>query len=275
MAFTSAEEKRAFTRNLFARLAPRYEMVNQVLSLGRVGAWRRAAAAEAGVASGGWVLDVAAGEGGLSRALARRWPEARIVGVDFTPQMIHTGRARADGKAVHWAEGDALKLPFPAGLFDAVVNGFMLRNVADVEAALGEMTRVVRPGGRVICLEMTWPRNRFFRPFFHLYFAGLAPLLGRLLTGYKEAYQYLPQSVMAFLSPEELAAKMERVGLSHVRYRLLMMGTVALHVGEREGEMGTWENRRDITQKRVGSSTSSGAPMAASTPASPATSSDV
>ncbi len=233
MTFTSAEEKRAFTRALFARLAPRYELVNQVMSLGRVESWRRLAAAQARVPPGGWVLDVAAGEGGLSRALLRQWPGIRVVGVDFSPQMIREGRAQSDGRPILWTEGDALRLPFPDNVFDAVVNGFMLRNVVSVEGALAEMVRVVRPGGRVVCLEMSWPRRSPFEPFFQLYFAGLVPWLGRLLTGYAEAYRYLPRSVEAFLSPEELAATMMQVGLGDVRFRRLMMGTVTLHVGVR------------------------------------------
>ncbi|MBN1954335.1 MAG: ubiquinone/menaquinone biosynthesis methyltransferase [Anaerolineae bacterium] len=233
--FTTAGEKRAFTRTLFDRIAPRYELLNVIMSMGRVGAWRRAAAAAAQAPPGGQVLDVATGTGGLAAALARRWPAARVVGVDFSPQMLRTGRARFARASMRWVGGDALRLPFPAGAFDAVVNGFMLRNVVDVEAALAEQARVVRPGGHVVCLEMTWPRHPLFRPLFRLYFYGLTPWLGGLLTGYGEAYRYLPHSVEAFCSPEELAATMERVGLHDVRYRRMMMGTVTLHVGERPG----------------------------------------
>ena len=203
------------------------------MSLGQVNRWRRAAANEACVASGERVLDVAAGTGGLSSAVLRRWPGTRVVGVDFSRQMMEVGRTRGAGRAVEWVEGDALRLPFPDESFDAVVNGFMLRNVTDVVTTLAEQARVVRRGGRVVCLEMTWPRRRLFRPFFRLYFAGLVPLLGWLLTGYRQAYEYLPHSVEVFLSPDELKATMERVGLSQVRYRLLMMGTVTLHVGVR------------------------------------------
>ncbi|RME38211.1 MAG: methyltransferase domain-containing protein, partial [Thermoflexia bacterium] len=144
--------------------------------------------------------------------------------------MLVLGRARL-GREVRWVEGDALRLPFPDGFFDAVVSAFLLRNVVNVRAALVEQTRVVRPGGRVVCLEMTWPRHPLFRPLFHLYFGGLAPLLGWLLTGCLDEYRYLPRSVRAFLSPEELASLMEDVGLREVRYRLLMLGTVTLHVG--------------------------------------------
>jgi len=233
MASSSADEKRAFTRDLFARLAPRYERVNVLMSLGQVGAWRRAAAAEARVPPGGWALDVAAGNGGLSRALVAQWPEIHVVAVDFTPQMIRFGRASLNGQRIGWAEGDALCLPFPDGTFDAVVNGFMLRNVADVAATLAEQTRVVRPGGRVVSLEMTWPRHPLFRPLFHAYFFGWVPLLGWLLTGQMDAYRYLPRSVKEFLSPEEVAETMRRVGLQQVRYRLMGMGTVVLYVGEK------------------------------------------
>ncbi len=238
MTFASTAEKRAYTQELFIRLASRYEQVNRVISLGRMNAWRRAAADQAQLPPGGRVLDVAAGTGGLGRALARRWPGAQVVGVDLVPQMIAAGRAQDSDQAIRWAGGDALRLPFPDCTFDAVVNGFMLRNVVDVGATLAEQTRVVRPGGRVVCLEMTWPRNRLFRPFYSLYFSGLVPLIGWLLTGYRDAYIYLSRSVRAFRSPEKLADTMRRVGLEQVRYRLLMMGTVTLHVGTRGEQCG-------------------------------------
>jgi demethylmenaquinone methyltransferase/2-methoxy-6-polyprenyl-1,4-benzoquinol methylase len=145
--------------------------------------------------------------------------------------MVETGREWSNGRPIFWAEGDALHLPFSENSFDAVLNGFMLRNVVDVRATLAEQTRVVRPGGRVVCLEMTWPRSPLFRPLFRLYFAGIVPIVGRLLTGYREAYRYLPHSVEVFMSPDELASTMEQVGLTQVRYRSMMMKTVTLHVG--------------------------------------------
>lgn len=233
MTFASPEEKRAYTRGLFARIAPRYELLNRVMSLGQVERWRWLAAEEAALSSGGWALDVATGEGGLARALVRRWPGVRVVGLDFTPPMLRLAQERSAGRPIYWTEGDALRLPFPDGFFDAVVNAFMLRNVTDVRAVLAEQTRVVRPGGRVVCLEMTWPRHPLFRPLFHLYFGGIAPIVGGLLTGYWDGYRYLPRSVQAFMPPEGLAATMEAVGLESVRYRFLMMGTVTLHVGVR------------------------------------------
>lgn len=231
MTFSSSDEKRAFTRDLFSRISSHYELTNVVMSMGQVGFWRRRVAREAQLEPGAWVLDVATGEGGLARALARHWPGAQIVGLDFTAEMLRMAQARRNGRAIHWTEGDALQIPFPDRFFAVVVNGFMLRNVTDVEATLAEQARVLRPGGRLVCLEMTWPQNPFFRPLFQLYFFGVVPLLGWLITGQMDAYRYLPRSVKAFMAPEELAETMERVGLEGVSYRLLSFGTVTLHVG--------------------------------------------
>lgn len=231
MSFSSSTEKRAFTRDLFSRISTHYELTNVVMSVGQVGLWRRRVAREVELSPGAWVLDVATGEGGLARALAHRWPEARIVGLDFTAEMLRMAQARSDGETIHWTEGDALQIPFRDRFFEAVVNGFMLRNVTDVEATLAEQARVLRPAGRLICLEMTWPHNPLFRPLFQLYFFGVVPLLGWLITGEMDAYRYLPRSVKAFMAPEELAETMERVGLEQVTYRKLSFGTVTLHVG--------------------------------------------
>lgn len=241
--FPDSSAKRAYTYHLFTRIAPRYEWMNQVLSLGRVNSWRRAAAVEARLSSDGWALDVATGEGGMARALLQRWPGAKVVGLDFSRKMLQMGQAHSTGWPIRWMEGDALSLPFPSNVFEAVVSAFMLRNVTDVQAALTEQVRVVRIGGRVICLEMTWPRSPFFRPLFHLYFGGIVPVLGWLFTGDLDAYRYLPRSVQAFVSPEELAAMMEAAGLQEVHYRRLMMGTITLHVGVKASGEATAQTR--------------------------------
>jgi demethylmenaquinone methyltransferase/2-methoxy-6-polyprenyl-1,4-benzoquinol methylase len=175
----------------------------------------------------------------MALALRERWPDASVVGVDPTWAMMRIGReklktrAGANRPSVGWAQADGLRLPFPDGHFDAAVSAFVLRNVVDVERALLEQQRVVRGGGRVACLEMSWPRTPVFAALFRFYFADLMPRLTGLLTAEPAAYRYLPRSVESFQTPEELTQQMERIGLHSVRCRKLALGTVTLHVGVR------------------------------------------
>lgn len=230
--FTSASQKRAFTQDFFSRIARRYELVNVLISLGQVGSWRQYAAERTCVPPGGRVLDVAAGDGRLSEVLSGQWPDAEdVIGLDFASEMIRLAHTRTKDERMQFMEGDALCLPFPDDHFDAAISAFMMRNVVDVGIALREQARVVRAGGRVVCLEMTWPRNPLFRPLFRIYFFGLVPLVGWFVTGQREPYRYLPHSVRNFLSPPELAEEMRRAGLREVRYRVMAMGTVAVHTG--------------------------------------------
>jgi demethylmenaquinone methyltransferase/2-methoxy-6-polyprenyl-1,4-benzoquinol methylase len=178
---------------------------------------------------------VGTGTGRLALALARRMPSGHVVGIDFAEPMLRHGatdlRADPAGGRVRLILADALALPFAEQSFDCATTAFTVRNVADVTAAFREMARVVRPGGRVACLEITRPRTRL-GPLFRVYFARLVPLLGRAVAGDAEAYRYLPASAYRFLEAPELAAAMRQAGLRAVRYRWLGMGTVALHVGE-------------------------------------------
>jgi demethylmenaquinone methyltransferase / 2-methoxy-6-polyprenyl-1,4-benzoquinol methylase len=157
--------------------------------------------------------------------------------VDLVPDMLVLAQQKAEHVGAHLplTAGDALHLPFPDTSFDGVVTGFALRNVADIPAAFAEMARVTRPGGRVACLEFTHPRLPVFRQLFHLYFYHAVPIIGVLLTGQRTAYTYLPHSLTAFLSPEQIVAVMEDTGWQDVCYRRLMLGTVAVHVGVRAG----------------------------------------
>jgi demethylmenaquinone methyltransferase/2-methoxy-6-polyprenyl-1,4-benzoquinol methylase len=161
-------------------------------------------------------------------------PEARVVGVDLTPAMLDVAREKVraqDGAAPYWTLGDGLSLPFQDDAFDAVVSAFMMRNVPDVLRAFREQRRVVRPGGVVICLELTWPRWWPMSLMFQGYFFGWTPLIGRLLSGDREAYQYLPRSVKQFLTPEAMARQMERAGLCDVVWRTKMGATIAIYTG--------------------------------------------
>jgi len=165
------------------------------------------------------------------QALPEKEGQALVVGVDFTLPMLRVGQLRAAGRPVRWAAADTLCLPFPDDTFDAVASGFLMRNVTDLAAALAEQRRVARPAGRVLVLDVPRPPDSLFGRLFRLYFHQVVPRLGGLISGQPDAYAYLPRSADAFLRPDELAAVMEAVGLRQVHYRMLMLGTVALHVG--------------------------------------------
>jgi demethylmenaquinone methyltransferase/2-methoxy-6-polyprenyl-1,4-benzoquinol methylase len=210
-------------RRMFDRITPVYDAMNRVMTLGLDRRWRRLAAAAA-VRPGDRVLDACCGTGDLALAACEAGGE--VTGVDFSPAML--ARARRKSRSVAWVEGDLLALPFPDGTFDAATIGFGIRNVSDLEAGLRELARVLRPGGRLACLEITRPRG-LLRPFFGLWFDRLVPLAGKVLPG-GAAYAYLPASVRRFPGPSHLAAAMERAGFADVRWRLLAGGIVALHV---------------------------------------------
>jgi demethylmenaquinone methyltransferase/2-methoxy-6-polyprenyl-1,4-benzoquinol methylase len=225
----------------FADVAGWYDRLNRLMSFGRDQHWRRLAAVELQPGPGSLVLDVGTGTGQMALAVRKHWPSSQVVALDTTIDLLGRARKKPFSVSVRWMLGDTCQLPFPDGWFDAVVSVFLLRNVGDVEAALAEQRRVVRPpasagntaGGRVVSLELVWPRWRVFGSLFRLYFGRIMPALNGLLSGSPEAYAYLPRSVEEFDSPQELAAKMKGAGLTNVRYRTLALGTVALHVGER------------------------------------------
>jgi demethylmenaquinone methyltransferase/2-methoxy-6-polyprenyl-1,4-benzoquinol methylase len=221
-------------RQLFTSIARRYDLVNRLLSLGQDQRWRRQALAAAELPPGGSLLDVATGTGDVAWRAVRQEPARHVVGLDLTPAMLRYARTKGAPGAVSWTLGDGLALPFPESTFDAVISVFMLRNVPDVPGALAEQRRVVRPGGRVVCLEMTWPRRFPISWLFDLYFFGWAPLVGWLLTGDARAYRYLPRSVKRFMRPEALAEALERAGLRIRERQSLMLGTVTLLSGVRE-----------------------------------------
>jgi len=209
-------------RDMFDRIAPVYDLMNRAMSLGLDVRWRRLTA-RAVVRPDDRVLDVCCGTGDL--ALADLEAGGNVTGLDFSERML--ARARRKSDAIEWVRGDATALPFPEDTFDAVTVGFGVRNLADLESGLRELARVLRPGGRLGCLEITRPTGAL-RPFFRLWFDALVPLAGRVLPG-GSAYTYLPASVRRFPGPEDLAAAMERAGFSTIRWKLLGGGIVALH----------------------------------------------
>ncbi len=227
-----AEEKPQYVRQMFARISRRYDLMNRIMTAGQDQRWRRMVVEACELPPGGRLLDVATGTGDIAYMARRVRPDVEVVGVDFTFEMMAVGREKAPELAVPFVQGDALSLPFADDSFDAACSGFMMRNVTDIARAFAEQRRVVRPGGRVVCLEITHPRFTPWRKLFHLYFFHVVPLIGGLVSGARDAYTYLPHSTLPFPDAEGLADVMRAVGLRNVRYRVVMLGTVAIHVGE-------------------------------------------
>jgi demethylmenaquinone methyltransferase / 2-methoxy-6-polyprenyl-1,4-benzoquinol methylase len=218
-------------RAMFDRIASVYDAMNSVMTAGLHHRWRARAADLAAVGPGDRVLDVATGTGDLAVELGRRVaPGGEVVGSDFSEAMLARARSKAPELRFEW--GNALELPYPDGGFAAATAGFGARNFSDLDRGLAEMTRVVRPGGRVVVLEITTPTRPPLSTFYGLWFDRIVPLVGRL-TGEPQAYTYLPNSVKRFPAPEGLAAAMVRAGLGDVRWVLTAGGIIAMHVGTR------------------------------------------
>ncbi|HTF87589.1 MAG TPA: ubiquinone/menaquinone biosynthesis methyltransferase [Planctomycetota bacterium] len=218
-------------RAMFARISGRYDLLNHLLSMGIDRSWRRKTVEAAGDVEGRVVVDACCGTGDLSAAFARRG--ARVIGVDFTPEMLsHAGAklTRSKHPAI-FAHGDALALPLRTACADVTSVAFGVRNLSDARAGLAEMARVTKPGGRVLVLEFTTPRGAVLGPAYRLYFTRLLPTFGRWISKDEEAYMYLPRTVSAWPSPEQFQRDLESVGLVECGFRTLTRGIACLHWG--------------------------------------------
>jgi demethylmenaquinone methyltransferase/2-methoxy-6-polyprenyl-1,4-benzoquinol methylase len=176
------------------------------------------------------LLDLGAGTGDLAREALKRNPQSRVIAADFTLEMMRVGRIPNDPP---YSAADALNLPFEDSTFDAVISGFLMRNVTDVNRSLKEQYRALKSGGRIVILDTTRPKKNILSPFIWIHMHVIIPLLGTLISGMSDAYQYLPDSTEGFLSAEELAARMTDTGFKDVHFKRLMFGTIAIHWGER------------------------------------------
>ena len=223
-------------QGMFDRIAGVYDLLNTVMTAGLHHSWRERAANRAELRAGDAALDLCCGTGDLALELRERvGPTGRVVGADFSERMLELAQEKAAERGAadvtfEWA--DALELPYSDASFDAVTVGFGVRNLADIGAGIREMTRVLKPGGRCVILEITQPQKPPLSTFFGIWFDRIVPVLGRI-AGDPEAYEYLPESVRGFPPPEGLARLMDESGLTGIRYTVLAGGIIAIHSGAR------------------------------------------
>jgi demethylmenaquinone methyltransferase/2-methoxy-6-polyprenyl-1,4-benzoquinol methylase len=217
-------------RGMFTRIAPRYDLMNRLMTAGQDVRWRREVIRRAGLPPHARLLDLGAGTGDLAREALLQHPDCQPTAADFTLAMMLAGQGHTP-PGLTWTGADAACLPFPDESFHAVVSGFLLRNVADLQRSLQEQRRVLKPGGRLVALDTTRPRRHLFTPLVQFHMHAVIPALGWLITGQRDAYTYLPNSTESFLRAEELAARLAAAGFRQVAFRRLMLGTIAIHWG--------------------------------------------
>jgi demethylmenaquinone methyltransferase / 2-methoxy-6-polyprenyl-1,4-benzoquinol methylase len=229
-------DKGAYVREMFARIAPRYDRANRVLTAGLDERWRRRAIALLAPPPGGRILDLCCGTGDVVFHLLRTDPSLEVTGVDFCAPMLDCARARAPREArgkAEFVEGDAMSLPFADDTFDGATMGFSLRNVVDVDAVLREVLRVIKPGSRFVNLDVSKAPNKLWKRAFDLYFYGIVPLVGGIVGGSKQAYTYLPNSLTHHPNAIELRDRFASAGYANAGYVPLMGGAIALHYGSK------------------------------------------
>jgi len=232
-----ADRRKTLVRDIFAGVAPRYDLLNRLLSLGCDVLWRKATARRTKLFQTNRILDVATGTGDLALSLTQAQPRALVVGSDFTRPMLELARkkieARDLARQITLVLADGLNLPFPDQSFDTVTIAFGIRNMPDRKKALQELKRVLVPGGRVLILELTFSPSASLKRFYRAYLTGLLPRLGGLVSGRGEAYEYLSGSILDFPQPEEFRELMIDSGFQGSGFRLFTFGAAALHWGER------------------------------------------
>lgn len=233
MAHLTGQERSNYVQDMFGRIAGRYNVMNRVMTFGQDMRWRRYVAKQAQLPENGALLDLATGTGDIAFEAKEAVPSANVIGADFALPMMVAGQKEPRGNTIDWSQADALNLPFPDDSFDAVVSGYLVRNVIDIPRTLEEQMRVLKPGGRIVILDTSPPPNNILKPFIQIHLNTVIPILGRLIGGQAaaDAYSYLPESTQAFKTADELAKIMRDSGYTNVDYKLFMFGTMAVHWG--------------------------------------------
>ncbi len=234
MTHLSGDKRAEYVQGMFARIAGHYDLMNRLMTFGQDRLWRKEVIRRTNLpASDGILLDLGGGTGDLGLEALQQKPAATPIVADFTFEMLAVGQQRLQSRLSNWATADALNLPFPDETFDAVVSGFLLRNVIDLPRSLAEQYRILKPGGRIVALDTTRPKKNLLSPLIHFHMHTVIPLLGRLISGQDDAYVYLPDSSEGFLSAEQLAAQLTTAGFREVGFRRRNFGTIAIHWGSK------------------------------------------
>jgi len=231
MANLTGQERSEYVQDMFTRIAHRYDLMNRIMTFGQDQRWRKDVIRRARISPGSRVLDLGTGTGDLAMEILVRHPESKPLATDFTIEMMRVGQVRPAGKALDWCGADALHLPYGSETFDAVVSGFLMRNVSDLPGVLLEQRRVLRLGGRIVILDTTRPPENILAPLIRFHLNTVIPMLGGLIAGDSEAYTYLPDSTQGFLRAETLVARLSEAGFREIGFKRVMFGTVAIHWG--------------------------------------------
>jgi demethylmenaquinone methyltransferase/2-methoxy-6-polyprenyl-1,4-benzoquinol methylase len=231
MTHLTGPARAQYVQSMFARIAGKYDLMNRLMTVGQDIRWRKLLLQIAALPPYGKLLDLGAGTGDIAAQALQNDSSILSVGGDFTLEMMRVGKADPNRRAIRFAGTDALNLPFPEDTFDAVTSGYLMRNVIDVRRAWVEQYRVLKPGGRVVCLDTTPPPKNLLYPFINFHLHVVIPAMGRLIAGASDAYTYLPDSTENFLPAERLAEGMMEAGFKDVGFKRLMFGTMAIHWG--------------------------------------------
>jgi demethylmenaquinone methyltransferase/2-methoxy-6-polyprenyl-1,4-benzoquinol methylase len=215
---------------MFTRIAKRYDLMNRLMTGGQDVRWRQQVIQLARLRNTARLLDLGTGTGDLAREAMTQFPQAKVIAADFTLEMMRVGQKRG---RLNFSSADALCLPFQDWSFDAVVSGFLMRNLINLQKGLQEQYRVLKKGGRMVILDTTRPKKNLLSPFIWVHMHFVIPTLGRLLTGSSDAYRYLPETTEGFVTAEEMAARMAAAGFKKISYERFMFGTIAIHCGEK------------------------------------------